>query len=254
MKNLLLFLLLPLLLTTGCLDDDDQLDPLREGELALAYRAEYGGQPLDIQRKVYGYPTGDSLKVLLFQYYVSDLELLPADGGESIRLEEIDLIRRRSAAGDPTVERTYLVPAGDYRGLRFGLGVKPELNAMNPSKFAANYVLNEAEFWGPTTRYVFAKIEANAMLEDDGRFDTGLSYHMGSDALYTTVTLDRRFTVGSGRTPRLTVVADVLKALSGNGETFDITAPGKQTVHGGNQDVAVGIWNRLATQFALRVE
>lgn len=252
MKYLLpLLLLLPL---SGCLDDDDQLDPLREAGLTLNYRAEYDGEPLAIQRDTYGYPTGDSLKVLLFQYYVSDLELLPASGGDPVRLTDIDLIRWMSAAEDATVERTYMVPEGDYRGLRFGLGVKPSLNAQDPSNFAADYVLNEAEFWGPATRYVFAKIEANAQLEDDGRFDTGLSYHMGSDALYTTVTLDRTFVVNGSADPRLTIVADVREALSGNGETFDITDPARQTVHGGNQEIAAGIWNRLAGQFTLTTE
>ncbi|PPK84674.1 hypothetical protein CLV84_3836 [Neolewinella xylanilytica] len=252
MKHLLpLLLFLPL---SGCLDDDDLLEPLRESPVTVAFRAEYDEAPLAIQREAYAYPTGDSLKVLLFQYYVSDLELLPAGGGEAVRLADIDLIRWMSATEDATVERTYSVPAGSYRGLRFGLGVKPELNAIDPSEFAANYVLNENEFWGEQTRYVFAKIEANALLEADGRYDTGLSYHMGSDSLYTTVTFDRTFTVDGSGVPTLTVVADVLEALSGTGQTFDITDPQKQTVHGGNQAVATGIWNRLAGQFTLETE
>ena len=251
MKKLLL--LLPLF-ALACLDDDDFLDPLAESPLTVAYRGVYGDQELAIQRTAYAYPTGDRLKLLLFQYYVSDLELLPVDGGEAVRLTDIDLIRWRGAQEPATQERTYSVPQGSYRGLRFGLGVKPELNALDPNNFAADDVLNENEFWGPQTRYVFAKIEANAQLENDGRYDTGLSYHLGSDSLYRTVTLNQPFTVGQGGTPTLTVVADVLEALSGNGQTFDITDPTRQTVHGGNQAVANGIWERLAEQFTLEVE
>ena len=249
----LLFLLLPLF-AIACLDDDNPLVPLAEGPITVAFRGMYGDQDLAIQRTAYAYPTGDSLKVLLFQYYVSDLELLPANGGEAVRLTDIDLIRWRGAQEPATREQTYTVPQTSYRGLRFGLGVKPELNAMDPNTFAADYVLNENEFWGPQTRYVFAKIEANAMLEEDGRYDTGLTYHMGSDSLYRTITLERPFTVGDGGTPTVTVVADLLAALSGNGETFDITDPTKQTVHGGNQAVANGIWDRLAEQFILEVD
>ncbi len=245
-----LLLCLPLL---GCLDDDDVSAPPLETDLTVSFRGEYDGEPLAIQSETYTYPTGAELKVLLFQYYISDLELLPADGSAPVRLADIDLIRWMSATEDATTERTYRVPVGAYRGLRFGLGVKPTLNALDPSAFAADYVLNEAEFWGPTTRYVFAKIEANADLENDGTFDTGLSYHMGSDALYTTVTFDSNFTVAADGSPDLTLVADVLEALSGNGETFDIGLPGQQAVHGGNQAVARGIWNRLAGQFTLEV-
>lgn len=252
MKQLLL-LLLPAVALVGCMDDDDLTGPLTETDLKLNFRAEYAGRPLAIQRESYGYPTGGELKLLLFQYYVSDLELLPADGSAAVRLSEIDLIRYMSAIDNASTERNYRVPTGDYRGLRFGLGVKPALNAIDPNNFAADYVLNEAEFWNEKARYVFAKIEANADLENDGKYDAGLSYHLGNNALYSTVSFDRRFKVGSD-TPEITLVADVLKALSANGQSFDIEDPARQAVHGGNQAVARDIWNRLAAQFTLELK
>jgi hypothetical protein len=226
-------------------------------DLDLAFVAEYDDRPLAIQSESYAYPTGAELKVLLFQYYVSDLELLPADGGDPVLLSEIELIkwdRAPIANGAGAVQsRNFEVPEGNYRGIRFGLGVKPSLNAIDPNNFAADYVLNETEFWNATTRYVFAKIEANADLENDGTYDTGLSYHMGADPLYTTLTFEQPFRLGFGSEARLSIVADVLRALSDNGNTFDIADPAKQAVHGGNQAVATDIWNRLADQFTLEV-
>ena len=145
------------------------------------------------------------------------------------------------------------MPEGNYTGVRFGLGVKPELNAQDPSNFPADYVLNEAEFWGPQTRYVFAKIEANADLENDGTYDTGLSYHMGADSLYRTVEFQQPFTVRAGETPQLTIVTDVLEAMTHSGQAFDISNPEKRAVHGGNQAVARDIWSGLATSLTLEV-
>ena len=252
-----LFPLLTILLLTGCLDDDDFVD-VTDREVTIAFRAEYGGEPLEIQSETYGYPTGDSLKMLLFQYYMSDLRLNEDRVGSSVLppLTEIDLIRWNSAVDSATMVRTYTarIPEGEYSGISFGLGVKPELNAMDPSEFAADYVLNENEFWGPQTRYVFAKIEANAELEEDGRFDTGLSYHMGSDSLYQPVQLNGPFTIRDDGGSRITIVVDVKEALSSNGETLDITDPAQQTVHGGNQEVANGVWDRLARSFRLEVD
>lgn len=250
MKYLLLTLLPFLLL--ACQDDDDLVTIPDEVDLTIGFRAEYNDRPLAIQSEAYAYPTGEELKVLLFQYYVSDLELLPADSTDPVLLSEIDLVRYMSADDAAVSERSYRVPTGDYRGIRFGLGVKPELNATDPSAFAADFVLNEAEFWNPRARYVFAKIEANADLENDGTYDTGLTYHMGADPLYTTLTFEQAFTVGADAT-RLTFVTDVLRALSADGETFDITDPEKQAVHGGNQEVASEIWERLAGEFSLEV-
>ncbi len=236
--------------------DDDDVREVVEQELTVAFRAEYGGEPLRIQSEAYGYPTGDSLKMLLFQYYMSDLAIRDGSGREEYVINEIDLLRWNSANDDGTIERTYkvLLPEGEYGDLSFGLGVKPTLNAIDPNNFPADYVLNENEFWGAQTRYVFAKIEANALLEEDGRFDTGLTYHMGSDSLYTRISLQQPFTVRDGANSRITVVVDVLDALSKNGETLDITDPAKQAVHGGNQAVANGVWKRLSESFRLEVD
>lgn len=252
MNKLLTLLAFSTLITfAACRDDDD--GAVGNVDLAIDFRAEFNGDALAISSETYAYPTGANLKVLLFQYYVSDLELLPADGGTPVPLADIELINYQSATQDETVNRTYSVPAGNYRGLRFGLGVRPDLNALDPGAFAADFALNETTFWNPNARYVFAKIEANADLENDGTFATGLTYHMGGDPLYSTVTFNGDIDLDGTDDPTLTVVADVLRALSGNGETFDIADPDQQRVHGGNQAVAQRIWDRLAGQFQLEL-
>lgn len=251
MKNAFYFLLPLLLFVVSCEDDDDPVSA--EAELNIAFRGEFGADDLAIQSTTYDYPTGEQLKVLLFQYYISDLELLPSDGGDPIRLSDIELIRWMSATEGPVTNKTFNVPTGEYRGIRFGLGVSPELNAQDPNNFPADGVLNENEFWNASTRYVFAKIEANADLEGDGTFDTPLTYHMGSDALYTTVTFSQDFSLDGTNDPQLMIVSDVLAALSDGTNTFDISNPDQQRVHGGNQAIASDIWNRLADQFLLEV-
>lgn len=251
MKYYLLLPALALFLIAGCMDDDDTVS----GDIAttISFRAEFDGTPLAIQSTTYAYPSGADLKVQLFQYYLSDLELLPAGGGAPVALADIELIRWRSATEDEIERRTYQVPAGTYTGLRFGLGVSPDLNAQDPNNFAADFVLNENEFWNANARYVFAKIEANADLENDGTFDTPLTYHLGSDAIYTTISFDQALEIDGNGDPQLTVVADVLKALASNAEVFDISDPNQQRVHGGNQAVATDIWNRLTAQYTLEV-
>jgi len=251
MKYLSTLALLALFTFAACMDDDDIRRP-ENISTTIDFRAAFNGADLAIQSATYDYPTGAKLKATLFQYYVSDLVFLAADGN-TVGLSDIELIRYNSATDDAVESRTYDVPSGDYVGVRFGLGVKPDLNAMDPSAFAANDPLNENEFWNANARYVFAKIEANADLEDDGTFDTGLTYHMGSDALYTTITFDQDFTIDGEGDPKFTINADVLKALASDTESFDIADPDQQRVHGGNQAIATDIWNRLAGQFALEM-
>lgn len=250
-RYFLFFSLLSLLALNACMDDDDVLRP-DDVPTTINFLAQYDGNDLAIQSADYDYPTGAKLKMGLFQYYVSDLALVAADGS-TVNLSEIELIRYGSPTEDAVESRTYNVPAGDYVQLRFGLGVKPELNAQDPNSFSAADPLNENEFWNAMARYVFAKIEANADLEDDGLFDTGLSYHMGSDAVYTTVEFNGDFTIDGNNDPQLTIIADVLKAMSDANETFNIADPASQAVHGGNQPVAQSIWDRLSSQFTLEL-
>ena len=244
---------LTLFLLFACMDDDDQRFELNNTALQVGFSAKFGGEDYTIQSVAYQYPLPNvSLKNTLFQYYISDLTLLPADNSEPVVLTEIDLIRYQSEGDGARVNRSFFVPIGDYRGVRLGLGVKPELNARNPNEFAADFVLNENEFWNDNARYVFAKIEANADLEGDGTFDTGLTYHMGSDDLYRELSFDEDFTVRPGS--RLVFTTDVFDAFVSGSTVFDITDGNQQRVHGGNQSVATDLWNRLAASFELSVQ
>ena len=229
-------------------------------DVAINFVANYSAFDLAIQSETYSYLDAGDLKIQLFQYYVSDLELLPADGGDPVRLSEIELIRYASATEDNLEARSYTVPTGRYAGVRFGLGVKPELNSQPPSNFAANDPLNENEFWNERARYVFAKIEANMDLERDGTFNTPLTLHMGSNDLYRTVTLDREFTIREGETSNVDIVADIFYALNGGNRLYsgagleflyDVTDPDNQRVHGGNQATATTVFEGLARQFTL---
>lgn len=194
------------------------------------------------------------MKVQLFQYYISDLEML-ADDGNVVGVSDIELIRYNTAGGANTQVLNFSeVPVGNYVGLRFGLGVKPDLNNQPPSNFPADGVLNEVEYWNDNARYVFAKIEGNVDLNNDGTFDTPVSYHMGSNDIFTTLTFNGNFEVTQEGTTNFDVVADVFEALVASETDFqDFSDETQRVVHGGNQQVAADIWTRLTNQFRLTI-
>jgi len=251
MKYLSLLAVLALFTFAACMDDDDsgQLDNV---PFTIDFRSAYNGADLAIQSTTYDYPTGAKLKATLFQYYISDLSLVNADGS-AIVLSDIELVRYNSAIDDAVVSYTYDAPTGDYVGIRFGLGVKPDLNAMDPSVFSANDPLNETEFWNANARYVFAKWEGNADLNDNGTFDSGMTYHLGNDDLYTTLTFNGNFTIDGTDDPAITISSDYLKSLSDGttAGTFDIAAVDR--IHGGNQAISNELWNRFANQFTMEI-
>lgn len=255
MKTIQLSLLfvfgLSLFFFTAC-EDDDNLG--ENGDVSITFNAVYDDAALDLQQTAYDYPDGAKIKVQLFQYYISDLVLVRADGGTET-LSEIELIRYNAAGAGNTQTLTFdNVPAGDYVGLRYGIGVKPELNNQPPSNFAADYVLNEVEYWNDNVRYVFAKIEGNVDLNDDGTFDTPVSYHMGSNDIYSTLEFSGNFSISENGTTNFDIVADVFDSLASSDTDFqDFSDESQRVVHGGNQQVAADIWTRFTNQFRLTV-
>lgn len=239
----------------ACDDDDDGPGPAENGSVNVNFIAEYAGNDLAIQSETYDYPDGSDLKVQLFQYFVSDLELIPADGGENVLLSDILLVRYDNAQDDNRDQYQFAdVPAGEYSGIRYGLGVSPDLNNQPPSAYPADFVLNESEYWNDNVRYVFAKIEANVDLENDGTFDTPVSYHLGNNSIYTTIEFTAPITVSPNDATTLDLTADVRDALAENSTTFqDFSDENQRIVHGGNQAVAADIWTRLTNQFILSV-
>jgi len=242
-----------LFLLTACVDDDQPVGPSSETVTTeIRFTSQYDDAELTIGRETFTYADSIPLKINLTQYYISDLELLP-ETGSPVRLSEVDLIRFQSETDGSQAVREFEIPVGDYVGIRIGLGVKPELNSQDPNQFAADFVLNENEFWNANARYVFAKIEANADFEDDGTFDDGLSYHLGSTELYTVKTFNLNFTIDGIGDPVISFVNDVQKTLvNGSGDNFDVTAI--QRVHGGNQAEASVIWDNFVEQFSILIE
>lgn len=246
-RFLSLLLLSFTVLFLGCPNDDDDA-MAGEATVEVSFRALFGDEDLQLFSERYDYEPNDTrLLITLFQFYISDLQLVPTDGGEPITLTEIELVRWNESSDPTTLSFSYPdIPEGSYT-VRFGLGVKRELNDKNPNEFAADFVLNENEFWNEMARYVFTKIEGNAELEGDDLFDTPLSYHIGKNDFY--VTLDypsATIDVSSELDNDIDFTVDVERMMVANATTFaDFTNEDTRIVHNPNSPVSAQLWENL---------
>lgn len=176
------------------------------------------------------------------KYVISNIRLIKADGGEiPYHINDLD---KGATVVDHSKPQTldYLltnIPVGEYRQLKFGLGVKAELNTLDEVRFPDFYTkagANDTKMhWEWGTGYRFTKIE--------GFYDTDhkeLSIHTGSTVegtngdpdTYTqgvdayrdiTLTLPHNAVVGKNA-PRITINADFDKLLSGKTNTVTLGA------------------------------
>ncbi|WP_028296963.1 MbnP family protein [Olivibacter sitiensis] len=174
------------------------------------------------------------------KYVISNIRLIKADGSEiPYNINDLD---NGATVVDHSKPQTldYIlsnIPAGEYRQLKFGLGVRPELNTLDEARFPDFYAkagANDTQMhWEWGTGYRFTKIE--------GFYDTDnkqLSIHTGSTVegtngepdTYTqgvdayrdiTLTLPDNAVVGSNA-PKITIKADFDKLLSGKTNTITL--------------------------------
>jgi len=174
------------------------------------------------------------------KYVISNIRLVKADGNEiPFHINDLDKGAIVVNHAKPQTRDYVLsnIPAGEYKQLKFGLGVKPELNTLDEVRFPGFYTAAGANdtkmMWEWGTGYRFTKIE--------GFYDTDnktLSIHTGSTVegeendpdTYTqgvdayrdiTLTLPNNAVVGRNA-PRITINADFDKLLSGKANTITL--------------------------------
>lgn len=173
------------------------------------------------------------------KYVISNIRLIKADGSEfPYQINDLD---KGATVVDHSKPQTldYVltnIPAGEYRQIKFGLGVKKELNTLDQTRFPKFYAAagaNDTEMmWEWGSGYRFTKLEGfygtdhKEMSVHTGSTVEGTegAYTQGVDA-YRDITLDlvTNAVVGSNA-PKITIKADFDKLLSGKVHTIKLTS------------------------------
>ena len=205
------------------------------GSLEIVFKGSFGADPLYMFDRAYNYRGDAEIKWQLFQFYLSDLELISSNSAlESQQLSPVELVD----FGNIQSEREALegfslrfddLEVGTYSGLQFGLGVAPELNTTQPSDYSpAEPLAQVSSYWEAASSYIYTKIEGNADLDLDGQFgeeDEKITYHLGASELYQKRTLPINIEIRENSTTTFVVNVDLLKALtedSTNGTFIDL--------------------------------
>ncbi|MDX2006262.1 MAG: MbnP family protein [Meiothermus sp.] len=146
--------------------------------LELKINLRIGDQPLQFGQ-TYKTPTGLDYQIDLLRFYISDLALVRADGSE-VKVEGITLVdfkRDQPTQGVSVLKAN--VPAGEYRGIRFNVGVPRELNHLDATNQAMPLGVNSGMFWAWNPGYIFYRLEGRALLPGGAQ---RWVVHMGTDA------------------------------------------------------------------------
>jgi hypothetical protein len=197
------------------------------------------------------YPTLDGRKIALniAQLYLSDIQLVKLDGS-TVNLTGKKVFKVLDV-------ETYMVgdaPIGNYKSIRFKVGLDPTTNLLSPTNPSDSAILNKPEMWfGNTAQpdgYVFMNVQ--------GRIDTSanknkplvpFAYKIGTNAHYTQVNMgDNPFTVEEGKTAYGHLAIDCNKLFNGI-SLNQLSNLSVKTASDNNSALATKIANNIPAMF-----
>ena len=180
-------LVIPLTLLGTTLTGVAQTGTAEEVTLDLSVRHVVQARPLLLNSLRYQDSATNTFSVTRLSYLLHNFQLERADGTLHTLTNQpmwMDLAARRTRG------RLYKIPAGDYRRLRFDVGIPPELNTSErawPARHPLNPVLN-ALHWDWETGYIFFALEGRFRMHGE-RDNTGYVWHLAREANRTPVQL-----------------------------------------------------------------
>ncbi len=255
MKNFIFLFAMGLLFWAGSCDNSSPIEATTG--ITINFKAVYGNEPLIVSDEEYDYEEGMKVRFETFNYYLSDIVLLRDETGVSDETEvtEVSFFDFSEMTDlDKANEGLNLIssgiPVGDYAGIKFGVGVKADLNRTQPGDYSTSHPMhNPSNYWSSANGYIFMKIEGNADTLNVGDWEWPLIYHIGSDDFYREITFPKNITLKEGEQFELDFEVDLRQVLITEEGFHDIKeVPIDHTV---NIDVASKLMRNLGDAFIL---
>ena len=185
------FLLLSMILLgtlAGCKTEPPGPTTPDPGIFELNVLARVGGQVFEKDTEFENI-LGQRYSLEGFRVYLSDLTLVREDGtdtliAETLLLDFAEEEVRKTTHGEGLYGQ-FTVPAGKYKGVRFGIGVPEERNHVDPTDFPADHPLSVSQgmHWNWTSGYIFVKMDGriDSSAAGTGPLTQGIAYHTGTD-------------------------------------------------------------------------
>lgn len=181
------------------------------GSMRITIQNVAGKYPLVLNVPWYQNENGDSFKVSIFKYYISNIVFTREDGTEFAEPESYHLV---DAAED--VSKSFEIadlPQGNYVKLKFLIGVDGKRNTSGAQTGALDPI--HGMFWDWNTGYIMAKMEG---ISPQSQVAGGhLAFHMGgfsgpnSVLKYVTLDFPAQAAVSSTSTPNIHLTADIME-------------------------------------------
>jgi len=236
--------------------NDDEAPVADTTNMTLNFRATFGDSPFLLLTEDFMLEDGKAVRFQEeFGFFISDIVLLQAVGNDQVDLKEIEYLdfganSTPALAEEPFTITIENIPVGDYRGIKFNIGVPSDLNEQKPSDFGSSNALgNENTYWNDWSSYTFLRFDGcydrdgngigtscNTANGDNTRF----TFHTGPDEAFRDVSAFLRpITLTKGVNSELNFEIDAAEILGTGSNAIDFGDT--QSIHTNNISDPVGL-------------
>lgn len=186
------------------------------GNLSFHFHTNIEDTEVDAYGIEYMTVEGRLISLNMAQMYISGIQLVKLDGSTYdvpnktvLKVLESEVV----VIGN--------VPVGNYKSVRFKVGLNPTINSLNPTMTADSVILNKPQMWFSNPfqpdGYVFMNVQGtiDTTSEMNGT-PVPFSYKIGTNAHYTQVEMpEKNFTVLQNQEAYVHMVIDYSKLFSG---------------------------------------
>ena len=186
-------------------------DPGPVPSLQLSFTHVMGQQPLVRKEVTYTNASGEAFTVSRFRYFLSNFSLEAANGSVVTLPPAYFLVD--DAIDSSKNIRLDSIPAGEYKSIRFLIGVDSIRNVSGVQ--AGALAVESGMFWTWNSGYIMAQIEGHSTAVNTPMKE--FLFHCGGykskDGVlkYVTLPLPQPLTISADKQPRINVTADVEK-------------------------------------------
>ncbi len=240
-KTIILFSIIATIIIAHSCKKDSAPDS-GKGSLKIEFDHQVNGAAMQFN-KDYVNAAGETMSFTLFKYFVSNFSLVRTDGTIYTlpKDESYFLIEEPTTGANPVITLTN-IPSGDYKEIRFIIGVD-SLKTTAPLSERTG-VLDPATsgmYWAWNSGYIFLKVEGKSpsVAGNPGATGDNFIYHIGLFGGYSSPTVNniKSFAlskagelakISSSITPQVHLVADIMEIFK-NPTTFSLAT--KPTIH-----------------------
>jgi hypothetical protein len=193
----------------GCKKETDKPISKQEPKVSSVYSINFkplfNNEDLKFNEMKWITSSGDTLNFARIRMILSNIKLVK-DNGEELALDTfafISLDQNRKSIGFEE-----LIPAGDYKGIKFDIGLDSNINHGDPEQWGSGHPLNplvNQMHWTWATGYIFMVVEGHFMKNSDP--NAIFSFHMANMFYKKSISIEKSggFKVEGGQTGELNI-------------------------------------------------